>query len=256
MGLNIGYNGYTMNNGSASISVIIPVLNEAERISQLIEHVCGLKKNNNVEIIVSDGDPCGSTINTVSHEKVIKVLSEKGRGRQMNKGAAAATGDILLFLHADTLLPEGAFEKILAIMRTGRYAGGAFDLELVSDRTSYRIIESAATYRSRITRIPFGDQAIFIRKDIFHGLGGFREFPIMEDVELMRSLKRTGHRIFIIATKVKTSPRRWEREGILYCTIRNWVLVILYLMGVRPNTLARFYRTAPILPLTKVRSGE
>jgi rSAM/selenodomain-associated transferase 2 len=160
----------------------------------------------------------------------------------MNKGAVAATGDILLFLHADTLLPTGAFEKIITIMRTGRYVGGAFDLGIVSDRTSYRIIECAASYRSRLTRIPYGDQAIFIRKDVFMGLGGYREFPIMEDVELMRSIKRSGHRIFIIATKVKTSPRRWEKEGIIYCTVRNWVLMTLYLLGVKPNTLARFYR--------------
>ena len=231
-----------MNKRSESISVIIPVLYEAERINQIIEHVCGLKKNRNVEIIVSDGDPCGSTIKAVAREKVIRVLSEKGRGRQMNKGAAAATGDVLLFLHADTLLPADAFEKINAAMRTGRYAGGAFDLGIASDRTAYRIIECVASYRSRLTRIPYGDQAIFIRRDVFTGLGGFREFPIMEDVELMRSVKKSGHRIFIIATKVKTSPRRWEKEGIIYCTVRNWVIVTLYILGVRPEALARFYR--------------
>jgi len=231
-----------MNNSNVNISVIIPVLNEAEIINQIIEHVCSLNNNTNVEIIVADGDPCGSTIKTVTREKVIRVLSEKGRGRQMNKGAAVATGDILLFLHADTLLPVGAFEKITAVMRTGHYAGGAFDLEFDSGRTSYRIIERAASYRSRLTRIPYGDQAIFIRKDIFDGLGGFREFPIMEDVELMRSIKRIGHRIFIIANKVKTSSRRWEREGIIYCTVRNWMLVTLYLLGVRPDTLVRFYK--------------
>jgi len=231
-----------MNKRSASISVIIPVLYEAERINQIIEHICGLKKDISVEIIVSDGDPCGSTIKAVTHEKVIRVLSEQGRGGQMNKGAAAATGDVLLFLHADTLLPAGAFEKIIAVMRTGRYAGGAFDLGIASDRTSYRIIECVASYRSRLTRIPYGDQAIFIRKDVFTGLGGFREFPIMEDVELMRSIKRSGHPISIIATKVKTSPRRWEKEGIICCTVRNWVLVTLYLLGVRPDTLTRFYR--------------
>jgi len=231
-----------MNNSSANISVIIPALDEAKIINQSIEHICGLKNNNNIEIIVADGDPCGSTINTVSHENVVKILSKKGRGRQMNEGAAAATGDVLLFLHADTLLPAGAFENIIAVMRTPSYVGGAFDLGLMSDRKCYRIIERAATYRSRLTHIPYGDQAIFIRKDIFNALGGFREFPIMEDVELMRSIRRTGHQIFIIPKKVKTSARRWEREGIICCTVRNWVLVTLYLLGVRPDTLARFYK--------------
>jgi len=231
-----------MNNSRVSISVIIPVLNEAEIINQTLEHVCSLNNNNNVEIIVADGDPCGSTIKNVSRETVIKVLSEKGRGWQMNAGAAAAAGDILLFLHADTLLPAAAFEKIAVVMRTGHYAGGAFDLGFSSDRMSYRIIERAASCRSRLTRIPYGDQAIFIRKDIFNALGGFREFPIMEDVELMRRIKRNGHPIFIIATKVKTSPRRWEREGIIYGTVRNWMLVTLYLLGVKPDTLVRFYK--------------
>jgi rSAM/selenodomain-associated transferase 2 len=231
-----------MNKRSASISVIIPVLYEAERINQIIEHVCGLKKNIIVEIIVSDGDACGSTIKAVAGEKVIRVLSEKGRGRQMNKGATAATGDVLLFLHADTLLPTDAFEKIIAVMKTGCYAGGAFDLGIASDKASYRIIECIASWRSRLTRIPYGDQAIFVRKDVFTGLGGFREFPIMEDVELMRSIKRSGHQIFIITTKVRTSPRRWEEEGIICCTVRNWVLVTLYLLGVRPDALARFYK--------------
>ena len=224
------------------ISVIVPVLNEAEGINQLIGHIGSLRKGNDIEIIVADGDPQGRTLNAIKDDRVTGVASGRGRGRQMNKGAAAATGEILLFLHADTFLPSGAFEKIASVMRTGRYAGGAFDLGIDSGRTALRIVEQAASLRSRITRIPYGDQAIFIRRDIFQAMGGFMDVPIMEDVDLMQRLKRAGRNIVIIAHKVRTSPRRWEKEGVVYCTIRNWTLVTLYMMGVSPEKLERFYR--------------
>jgi rSAM/selenodomain-associated transferase 2 len=224
------------------ISVIVPVINEAGGINQLIEHLGSLRKGNDIEIIVSDGDPQGRTINAIKDDRVTRVSSGKGRGMQMNKGAAAATGEILLFLHADTSLPSGAFEKIAAVMRTGFYAGGAFDLGIDSCRIALKIVEQAASLRARITRIPYGDQAIFIRRDIFQDMCGYMDFPIMEDVDLMQRLKRAGRPIIIIAQKVRTSPRRWEREGVAYCTVRNWALVTLYMMGVSPEKLARFYR--------------
>lgn len=224
------------------ISVIVPVLNEAEGINQLIGHIGSLRKGNDIEIIVADGDPQGGTLNAIKDDRVTGVPSGKGRGRQMNKGAAAATGEILLFLHADTFLPSGAFEKITSVMRTGRYAGGAFDLGIDSGRTALRIVEQAASLRSRITRIPYGDQAIFIRRDIFQAMGGFMDFPIMEDVDLMQRVKKAGRPIIIISHKVRTSPRRWEKEGVVYCTVRNWTLVTLYMLGVSPEKLARFYR--------------
>ena len=224
------------------ISVIVPVINEAEGINQLILHLNSLREGNDIEIIVADGDPQGGTLNSIKDDGVIRVPSGKGRGRQMNKGAAAATGDILLFLHADTFLPPAAFEKIVAVMRTGRYAGGAFALGIDSGRIALKIVEQAASLRSRITRIPYGDQAIFIKRDIFQAMGGFMDYSIMEDVDLMQRLKRAGRHIIIISQKVRTSPRRWEREGIAYCTVRNWTLVTLYMMGVSPEKLARFYR--------------
>jgi rSAM/selenodomain-associated transferase 2 len=223
------------------ISVVIPVLDEANRINQVIEHVNCLSGNNS-EIIVADGDPLGTTISSIADERVIKVPSERGRGKQMNQGAAAATGEILLFLHADTFLPSRAFEKIEGVMELDDYAGGAFDLGIDSCRIALRIVEQAASLRSRFTRIPYGDQAIFIRRDIFKAMGGFMDFPIMEDVDLMQRLKRTGSRIVIISDKVRTSPRRWEKEGVVYCTLRNWTLMTLYMLGVSPDKLARFYR--------------
>ena len=224
------------------ISVIVPVINEMDGINQLIGHLGSLKKGNDIEIIVVDGDPQGRTLNAIKDDRVTRVPSGKGRGKQMNKGAATATGEILLFLHADTYLPSGAFEKIAAVMRTGCYAGGAFDLGIESGRIALRILEQTASLRSRITRIPYGDQGIFIRREIFQSIGGYMDFPIMEDFDLMQRLKRAGHHIIIISDKVRTSSRRWEREGVLYCTARNWTLVTLYMLGVSPEKLARFYR--------------
>jgi len=104
------------------------------------------------------------------------------------------------------------------------------------------VIEKIASIRSRLTRIPYGDQAIFIRRNYFQALGGFKDIPIMEDVELMRRIKRRRGKIMILKDKVKTSPRRWEAEGVVFCTLRNWFLITLYLLGFKPETLARFYR--------------
>jgi hypothetical protein len=105
------------------------------------------------------------------------------------------------------------------------------------------VIGTLSSFRSRLSRIPFGDQALFIRKEYFNRIGGYKEIPLMEDVELMRRIKRTGDKIWIIPERVMTSARRWEREGVIYCTFRNWTLQILYLLGVSPDKLARFYKS-------------
>jgi len=160
----------------------------------------------------------------------------------MNAGAALATGDILLFQHADTFLPWNAFELIAAAMSGERFVGGAFDLGILSDRRIFRITERYAACRTRITRVPFGDQSIFIKKSYFRRIGGYGDMAIMEDVELMTRIRKRGDRVSILPAKVMTSPRRWEREGVLYATARNWLLQLLYCLGTPPERLARFYR--------------
>jgi rSAM/selenodomain-associated transferase 2 len=194
------------------------------------------------EIIVIDGDPKGETLRVISHDDVIKINSSRGRGKQMNEGAKVARGDILLFLHADTELPADSLRLIEAAMRVQRYMAGAFDLGIKSKRYMFRVIEVVASLRSRVTKIPFGDQAIFMPKHYFHKIGGYKDIPIMEDVEIMERIKKRGDRIFIIPQKVLTSSRRWEKEGVLYCTLRNWFLQILFLLGVSPLKLSEFYR--------------
>ena len=225
------------------LSIIIPVLGEAERITALVDALCDQQSDGRCEIIVVDGDPDGGTIQVIHHRDVISVVSPKGRARQMNAGAALAQGENLLFLHADTRLPDGAFNRISTVLAQKQYVAGAFDLGIDSDRWALKVVACFASLRSRITRIPYGDQAIFMRKDYFTDIGGYQDIPLMEDVELMHRIKKRGERIAILSDRVSTSPRRWEREGIIYCTLRDWVLATLYSLGVSPDRLARFYRS-------------
>jgi rSAM/selenodomain-associated transferase 2 len=225
----------------SSFSIIIPVLHESSIINRAIEHIRLIGSGFEFEIIVVDGDKEGGTINSIKYNDVIKIVSPRGRGIQMNKGASVAKGDVLFFLHTDTELPEEAFARISSVIDNREYAGGAFDLGIESGRWIFRLIEKLVFVRTRATRIPYGDQAIFIRRQCFETLKGFKNIPIMEDVEFMRRLKKSGYKISIIPQKVKTSSRRWEREGVLYCTMRNWALISLYSLGVKPEKLVKFY---------------
>ncbi len=223
-------------------SIIIPVLNEADEIDALIRHLKMIKKRDG-EIILVDGSPEGDTLRAIGDHEVVCLSTPPGRAKQMNAGAARAAGGLLIFLHADTRLPADALALIDDKMKGENCVGGAFDLDIGSDRFIYKWIALAASLRSRLTRIPYGDQAIFIRRDFFDRLGGYPDIPLMEDVALMRRIKRAGGRICFISTPVRTSPRRWEKEGILYTTLRNWMLITLYSIGVSPETLSKYYKS-------------
>jgi rSAM/selenodomain-associated transferase 2 len=223
-----------------SFSVIIPVFNEAPIINQTIEHVCRTGSGFDIEVIIVDGDIHGNTLKAITNMQVIQMTSDRGRGRQMNKGVSAAGGEVLLFLHADTELPANAFESMASLLDAEEYIGGAFDLGIQSGRLIFRVIEQFVSIRTRLTRVPYGDQAIFMKKNYFEKMKGFPEIPLMEDVALMRRLKRSGYKIGIIPQKVQTSARRREREGVLFCTMRNWTLISLYLVGVKPEKLGRY----------------
>ena len=222
-------------------SIIVPVLHEGARINSLIEHLNRLDSDQSGEIIVVDGSQEKDTLKAIHHKEVVKISSPKGRARQMNEGASVAKGEILVFLHADTELPVKALQKINSFIERSEYVGGAFDLGIKSDKSVFKVISTFASFRSRLNRIPFGDQAIFIRKEYFNKIGGYKEIPLMEDVELMRRIKKYGKKICILPDRVRTSPRRWEREGVVYCTLRNWTLFTLYLLGVSPDKLVKFY---------------
>ena len=222
-------------------SIIVPVLNEQEQINSFIDKIKNQDRDGNSEIIIVDGDSDGRTINAVRDTGIICLTSPKGRGQQMNAGAASASGEILIFLHADTTLPENALEKISRALQDTDYVGGAFDLEIDSDRLFLRYISIRASLRSRWNRIPYGDQAIFLRKKYFDQIGGFKEIPLMEDVDLMQRIKKDGKKIIILPDKVTTSARRWESDGALYTTLRNQILLVLFYLGVSPHKLAKYY---------------
>ncbi|MHC4103532.1 MAG: TIGR04283 family arsenosugar biosynthesis glycosyltransferase [Planctomycetota bacterium] len=224
-------------------SIIVPVLHEAERINSLVDNIHSQCFERALEIIVVDGDQQGSTIKAIKNNDVISLTSAKGRAQQMNAGAAVARGEILIFLHADTELPLGALGKISHVLENEKYVAGAFDLEIDSDRLFLKYIAARARLRSRLNRIPYGDQAIFIRKGYFDKIGRFKEIPLMEDVDLMQRIKKKGDKIFILRDRVKTSARRWEKEGLLYTTLKNQLIASLYYLGVSPDKLAKFYRS-------------
>lgn len=228
-------------NQDVKTSVIIPVLNEGDNILNVINHLESIKGRNEIEIIIVDGDKNGNTISHIKGRNVITLKSGKGRAVQMNKGASLAKGDVLLFLHADTYLPHDAFVYISNVMRNNKYVGGAFDLWIDSKRFIFKLISFIASLRSRITRIPFGDQSIFISKNYFNKTGGYSDIPLMEDIELMRRIKRNKNKIIIIRKKVLTSPRKWENEGIIHSSAKNIILQVLYYLGVSPVKLAGIY---------------
>jgi len=222
-------------------SIIIPVLHEAERINDLIGHLKQLDPEKSFQIIVVDGAPEEDTLKAIRDDRVTKISTDKGRAKQMNAGAFAAKGDVLIFLHADTELPLNALKRLDEFINRNEYVGGAFDLGIKSDKIIFKVIALLGSLRSRMNRIPYGDQAIFIRRDFFNEIGGYKDIPLMEDAELMRRIKRSAKKIFIFRDRVETSPRRWAEEGLAYCILRNWTLQILYFLGVSPYKLVNFY---------------
>jgi len=228
------------------VSVVIPVHGE-EGIATLLDDLLSRPDAGNAEFIVVDGAPSRDTLDRVHADqaadpRVVLLAPPPGRGVQQNAGARAAGGDILLFLHADTALPENAFTLVRQSLASPSLAGGAFSLRYAEPSPGLSFIAAAANRRSNFTRVPYGDQAIFVRRDIFHGLGGFRPLPIMEDLDFMTRLRRAGHAIRILAMPVCTSGRRQLREGLVRCTLRNLLLRQLFHCGVPAGFLAGFYR--------------
>lgn len=223
---------------SMSISIIIPTLNEAEGIADLLATLQILRSQ--CEIIIADG---GSSDNIQSNSVALVdqfVCSNKGRAVQMNAGARHATGDILVFLHADTYLPEQA----LTLIQQGIVAGalwGRFDMQLLGQHSMLNIIALMMNWRSRLTGVATGDQVIFVKRSIFQQLGGFPEIALMEDIAMSKQLKKLA-RPYCIAAKVKSSARRWESFGVWRTIALMWSIRLRYFLGESPDNLAQLYR--------------
>jgi len=219
------------------LSVIIPVLNEGKILGETLRQVVAAQVD---EDIVVDGGSQDSTCLIANRLGCTLIHSTPGRAFQMNAGAKAARGDVFLFLHADTFLPLEAKRAVEKALSDPHRVGGRFDIRLDHAGWLYSLVASMVNLRSRLTRISTGDQAIFVRREVFERIGGFSEIPLMEDVEFSRRLKRVGG-IACLHDRVTTSTRRWAKHGPLKTILLMWKLRFLYFMGVSPHSLKRYY---------------
>jgi len=224
---------------SAPLSIIVPTLNEQKTIETCLSHLQAMR-DWGVEVILSDGGSMDQTCELATPLVDKLVSGEPGRARQMNAGAGAAKGKYLLFLHADTKLPSEFLLASLGEKLLGEAKWGFFPVKLSGSAWPFRVIETAMNFRSRITGIGTGDQAIFIQSEFFHHVGGFADIPLMEDVEFGRRLK-TVCRPTLAEVFVVTSSRRWEQQGICRTVLKMWRLRLAYFLGASPHNLVHQY---------------
>lgn len=223
------------------LSIIIPVLNEEKTIGSVIENVKSSISGDNYEIIVVDG---GSNDNTVSIAKSScdqLITSSAGRGVQLNYGARASQGDTLLFVHADTILPVEFDKMITNAISTSGKSWGRFDIKLSGKKYIFRIVESLVNLRSRITSISTGDQCLFMTRALFENVNGYKDIPLMEDIDISKRLKKISIPV-CLPHKVITSSRRWEEKGIIRTILLMWWLRFMFFAGVSPDNLKRLYQ--------------
>jgi len=228
------------------LSIVVPVLDEAAIVERALQALAPLRADG-VEVVVADGGSRDGTVALAASWADAVVTAPRGRAVQMNAGARRATGDVLLFLHADTALPDDAAALVMAALQdpAGRTrcaaVWGRFDVRITGHPRLLGLVARLMNWRSRLTGIATGDQAIFMTRAAFDAVGGFPEQPLMEDIEISRRLRRLG-RPACLRTRVTTSGRRWETRGIWRTIVLMWRLRLLYAVGVAPERLARSYR--------------
>ncbi|WP_169974859.1 TIGR04283 family arsenosugar biosynthesis glycosyltransferase [Tautonia rosea] len=220
------------------VSVVIPTLNETSTIGSCLDHLAGQSVD---EVIVADAGSPDGTAELANRAGARVVAAPRGRGVQQNRGASEASGDVLLFLHADCRLETGAIDVLKRfVARCPKVPGGCFRMRVDASEWAFRAIDAAAHLRAGVLGVPYGDQGMFVPRWAFDRVGGFPELPLMEDVFLMLRLRRLG-RIALLPRSIQVSPRRWRNQGILAQSVRNWALTAGAAAGISTRTLARFY---------------
>lgn len=232
------------------ISIIIPALNEATGIAEAVEHARACQPH---EVLVVDGGSSDETRAIAQQSGATLLCGPPGRSLQQNLGARQATGDVLLFLHADTWLPPDGCRQIEIALENPRTVCGAFAQCIQAAGRRFRLLERGNAWRVRRLGLPYGDQGIFVRRETFDRLGGFPEVRLMEDWLLMRRLRRLSWPV-LLPGPLHVSARRWQRHGVVRQTVRNWALVAAATLGVSPDRLVRFY--APHTPAAGLKPEQ
>lgn len=221
------------------ISIIVPILNEEKFISEFLEQFDKFPVE--IEILLIDGGSSDSTVEIVKKSKFrLQVSPQRGRASQMNFGASLALSENLLFLHSDVKILLSQIEKAISLLEEEKVFAGAFGIWIESNSKALRTIAKTANMRSKLLGIAYGDQGLFLKKESFLKIGGFPEVQLGEDIKISQKIKKIG-KITFLEDCVKISPRRWENEGILFVTLRNWVLATLLICGVNPQKIVKFY---------------
>lgn len=218
-----------------SLSIIIPTLNEENALAATLGSL-----PRGVEVVVADGGSSDGTAAIAAGHGARLVVSTSGRARQMNKGTEIASGELLLFLHADTLLPEGSDDEVKGCLDRDGVVAGAFRLRLVGQKRGLNLVSWGANVRSRLLQMPYGDQALFMRRTLFTELGGFPEVALLEDVMLVAALRKRG-RIVLSEKCVQSSGRRWQQQGLFRTTFVNQLILGGFFLGLPADLLAQFY---------------
>jgi rSAM/selenodomain-associated transferase 2 len=223
-----------------TLSVIIPTLNEETHLRRTLQSVL----TEEVEVIVVDGGSQDRTCQIAEEMGAVVLHSPPGRSAQMNMGATHACGDILFFVHADTLLPENYGSEVQRILARSDVVLGAFSLRLVGKQRGLGLISWGANLRTKWFGLPYGDQGLFLSREMFTAVGGYPQTPIMEDFRLVQSLGKRG-RFCLSPQVVKSSGRRWDKRGLLYPTLINQLIIFGFLLGLSPHRLAKIYGVRP-----------
>ena len=224
---------------STSISIIIPVLNEAANIEQTVARCKDIAD----EVVVADGGSTDGTREVLEQLDCVVCHTSRGRGQQLFAGSELATGEILLFLHADSWLPADARKQILSAWKSVAEADrfyGCFQQSIDDPRLVFRLIETGNLWRAKYQRLPYGDQGIFVSRQLYDAVGGMPQIPLMEDFEFARQISRLGD-LNVLPGPLHVDARRWAKVGPLRQTVRNWILALRYRMGASPESLQTRY---------------